>query len=445
MQLQTLAKHLHIPCQQDVPITNITIDSRQVGPGSLFIALKGQNLDGHAFAQDAQRRGAAAILCAHAIGGLAIPELVVSDPIEALGKIANLHRQGFSIPIIAITGSNGKTSVKEMIYAILPKPALATQGNLNNHLGVPLTLLKLQATHQYAVFELGANHVGEIQYTANLVHPHIALVNNIAPAHIGEFGSIEHIAQTKGEIYAALPAAGIAIVNKDDAFAHHWDALIAPRQCLRFSRLKKADIYAKDICFNTSGCASLILCTPDWEEAISLSLPGLHHVNNALAATACCFAAGIHAKDIIHGLTTFQGVKGRQTFLKGRADTTIIDDTYNANLHSVLAAIDLLAARQGRRILVLGDMGELGPYAREHHQQVGLTAKEKGLDLIFTYGHHTQETSKSFGPQAQHCQSKDELIKLITPLLDVNTTILVKGSRAAAMEDIVASLLPSTS
>lgn len=440
MRLFTIANLLGVACQQDAPITDFAIDSRLVKPGTLFLAIQGEHLDGHDFAHDAQHNGAAGILCSRPIADLSIPELLVNDVAHALGLIGQYHRQQFSIPIIALTGSNGKTSVKEMIHSILPKPALATEGNLNNHLGAPLSLLKLNHEHLAAVFELGANHVGEIAYTSHLVHPDVALVNNIAPAHIGEFGSIEAIAQTKGEIFNSLPAHGTAVVNDDDSYAHTWDKNIGERRIVRFSRQHPADVFADNITTNAKGCATFTLHLQQTTAEISLQVPGMHNVSNALAAAACCCAIGITPEKIIHGLENFQGVQGRLTFLKGLRGSTIIDDTYNANLRSALAAIEVLAKQPGKKILILGDMKELGPHTDEHHEAVGKAAKNQHIEKLYTCGQHTQSSTEVFGEGGVHCSSQSELIELLKPMLNENTTVLVKGSRSATMEHVVAAL-----
>lgn len=441
MQLKTIADLLHVACTQDAPITSITIDSRNVQAGALFITIQGERFDGHDFAHSAALNGASAVVCSHAIEDLAIPQLIVNDPLIALGQIAAYHRRKFDIPIIALTGSNGKTSVKEMIHAILPKPALATTGNLNNHIGAPLMLLRLDETHLAAVFELGANHVGEIAYTANLVHPDVALVNNIAPAHIGEFGSIEAIAQTKGEIFNALAPHGIAVINDDDAYAHFWDKQLEAHEVLRFSRQHRADIYAESISLDEHGFASFQLHLPgSHAKQITLHVPGLHNVSNALAAAACCWAINLSPEHIFHGLSQFTGVAGRLTFKKGGYGATLIDDTYNANLRSVLAAIDVLAQQPGQKVLVLGNMGELGELTQDHHEEAGKAAKKQHINMLFTCGEFAQASAQAFGEGALHFATQAELIEALKPQLDSNTTVLVKGSRSAAMEHIVAAL-----
>src|SRR3990167_2932762 len=442
MQLFTLAKALNLSCEHDATISSCSIDSRQIQKGGLFVALKGEHTDGHKFEKDDANKGAADILCKEKIADVKIPQLIVPDVAQALATLAKAYRSSFKIPIIALTGSNGKTSVKEMIYAILPKPAYATKGNLNNQLGVPLSILHLNENHTSAVFELGANHVGEIAYTANLVVPDVALINNIAPAHIGEFGSIENIAKTKGEIFASLKPNGFAIINADDAYANFWNENLKAKKVLRFSRKVKADVFADNINLDINGFASFNLHFPQATTKIKLRVPGIHNVSNALAAATCCYAINVPIQDIAFGLEKFSGVKGRLIFVKGMHESTIIDDTYNANLRSVLAAIKVLAQQPGKKILALGDMGELGPYASQHHKEVGEVAKNLNIDLLYTCGQYTKMTCNAFGKGAFHCKNQDEMISLISKQLDKNTTLLVKGSRLSAMEKVVAQLSP---
>lgn len=442
MRLPELAHVLHVACPEDIPIQGITIDSRRITLGDLFVAIPGEHFDGHDFALSAQENGASAIVCTHPIEGLSIPQLLVNDTVIALGQLATYHRQQFDIPTIALTGSNGKTSVKEMIYAMLPQPSLANAGNYNNHIGAPLSLLRLNDTHVAAVFELGANHVGEIAYTSKLIHPDVALINNIAPAHIGEFGSIEAIAHTKGEIFDALTPSGTAVLNDDDEYAHFWDDKLRDHPVLRFSRLHRADVFAEAIVLDEHGRPSFDLHLPDLPaHRVTLQVSGLHNVSNALAAAACCHALNIEASQIYHGLQQFQGVSGRLMFKKGQNASLVIDDTYNANLRSVLAAIEVLAQQSGQKILVLGNMGELGDYTQAHHEAAGKAAKDQGIHRLFTFGDAAEHASKAFGKGAIHCQTQAHIIEHIRPLLDANTTVLVKGSRSAAMEHIVAALI----
>lgn len=441
MNLITIAEFLGVPYSSNVQITGVCIDSRKVKPGNLFVALRGEKVDGHAFIHVAAAQGAAAVICNQADPLVQIPQFEVADTQQALADLAAFHRKSIHCPIIALTGSNGKTSVKEMIAAILPQPSHATPGNLNNHLGVPMSILQLQAEHRYAVFELGANHIGEIAYTAALVKPQVALINNIAPAHIEGFGSIDGVAQAKGEIYESLSSAGTAVVNEDDAYAHFWDNLFVGKKVLRFSMTKETEVHSKQLSFNKEGCAQFTLVLPTGEAAVSLAVPGEHSVRNALAAATCCYAVGISLTDIVQGLEHFSGVAGRMTYLKGKNQSLVIDDSYNANLRSVLTAVDVLAKRDGLRILVLGDMGELGAWTKQHHEEIGEAAQHQGIDLLMTCGTHSEHSSRAFGASARHYKNQDELARDLLNKLDKDTTVLVKGSRSSAMEKIVHQLL----
>lgn len=422
-------------------ITEISIDSRKISPGSLFAALKGEQFDGHTFMQEAQQKGAAAILCEHKDSAVTIPQLVVKDTLQALTKLASTHRQHIHCPIIALTGSNGKTSVKEMIASILPQPSHATRGNLNNHIGVPLSVLQLKKQHRYAVLELGANHLGEIAHTVAIVRPKVSLINNIGPAHIEGFGSIDGVAKAKGEIYLGLDSEGTAIVNDDDAYAHYWDHMLIGKRVIRFSLHDKADVFAYNIEYNDANCAQFDLYLPSSQITVNLNVPGEHNVRNALAAAACCFAIGIDMETIAQGLQHFQGVSGRLTFRAGKNHSLVIDDTYNANLNSVLTAVEVLAKRPGKRILVLGDMGELGQSTQAHHEEIGHAAQDKGIDQLLTCGKQSAYSSLAFGGTAKHYTNQEQLTQDLIPTLDKNTTVLVKGSRSAAMEKIVAQLM----
>lgn len=439
MKLTEVASILNLSCADETQVSSIGIDSRRVVPGQLFVAIRGERLDGHAFIQDAVAQGAIGVVCLHGIPDLRVPQLIVPDTVEALAAIATHHRQALDCHVIALTGSNGKTTVKEMISAILPKPSFATPGNLNNHIGVPLSVLQLQSSHRYAVFELGANHQGEIAHTVSIVAPHVALINNIGAAHIGEFGSIDGIACAKGEIYRGLSKGQVAVINDDDAYAHFWDESLFDKKIVRFSVNHPTTVYARDITFNSEGCAHLTLVTPDGEASLQLKVPGMHTVSNALAAAACTWASNLSLPEIVAGLSRFHGVSGRMTFLKGREQAVIIDDTYNANLRSVLTAIDVLAARKGYRVLVFGDMAELGDWSLAHHEEVGVIARKQGIDKLMTYGQHSQAASRAFGEGASHYVTQQALVEGLK--LDAQTTVLVKGSRSSAMEHIVQQLI----
>jgi UDP-N-acetylmuramoyl-tripeptide--D-alanyl-D-alanine ligase len=441
MSLSAVASCLNLSDIRDLPLRGLSIDSRQVRSGDLFVAICGDQHDGHRFIQDAVLNGATAVVCQQAMADVNVPQLVVPDTLQALALIASHHRDALSCQVIALTGSNGKTTVKEMIAAILPPPSFATPGNLNNHIGAPLSVLQLQEAHRYAVFELGASHIGEIAHTSAIVQPHVALINNIAPAHIGEFGSIDAVATAKGEIYQSLDATGIAVVNDDDKYSHYWDACLTGKSVIRFSKEHVADVYARNVVLNTEGCAQFELVVPTGRSFISLAVPGLHNVSNALAAAASAVALQIDLPTIVSGLSRFQGVSGRMMYLRGKHNALIIDDTYNANLRSVLAAIDVLSDRQGLRILVFGDMGELGAWCESHHQQVGAVAYSKGIDRLMTVGEYSKLATCAFGDKAQHYDTQASLIKDLVPLLHDKTTILVKGSRSSQMENIVNQLI----
>lgn len=442
MNLNTIASLLNSHSSQvNTDITGVCTDSRLIKPGNLFIAIKGDRFDGHDFLTEVARNGALAVVVDHYIEGVEIPQFVVVDPLLALAKIAAAHRQNITCPVIALTGSNGKTTVKEMIAAILPSPSHATKGNLNNHIGAPLSVLKLTNQHRFAVFELGANHIGEIAHTVAIVHPDVTLINNIAPAHVEGFGSIDGVARAKGEIHQGLSSAGIAVINDDDAYAHFWDELLIDKRVLRFSATHSADVYAQDARLDSHGRGQFSLVLPNGRVDIELQVPGLHNVRNALAAAACCHAIGISIKDIQRGLSHFSGVKGRMTILSGKNQATIIDDTYNANLRSVLTALEVLSQRPGKKIFVFGDMGELGEWAIQHHQEVGLAANQFGIDRFLSCGTHSALASEAFGVNGQHCSSQEELAQIVIKELTSDTTVLVKGSRSSAMEKIVHKLL----
>lgn len=425
---------------QDTEITGICIDSRALKPGHFFVAIKGDTYDGHDFVLEAQKKGAVGALVTRFMEGATFLQVEVLDTLRALAKIAQHHRQTMSCPVIALTGSNGKTTVKEMIAAILPRPSQATKGNLNNHIGAPLCVLELHKQHRYAVFELGANHPGEIAQTVAVVAPDVTLINNIAPAHIEGFGSIDGVAIAKGEIHRGLKPGGVAVINDDDAYAHFWDELLIDKKILRFSSVHPAHVYAEDIHLE-KGFAHFSLITPKGKEKIKLKVPGLHNVQNALAACACAYAVGISNQEIQCALNEFTGVKGRMTFLKGKNQSLIMDDTYNANLRSTLTALEVLASQPGKKIVVFGDMGELGQWAAQHHQEVGRVARQLGIHRFFTVGFHSELASTAFGEGSRHFASQANLVEYLLKELAPDTSVLVKGSRSSAMEKIVDKLL----
>lgn len=424
----------------DRRILGYSTDTRTLNEDEVFIALRGENFDGHEFLSLAEQKGAILAIVDNKNEALNLPQIVVNDTYQALGKLASFYRQRLNTKFIALTGSNGKTSVKEFIANILPQPSYATVGNLNNHIGVPLSMLRIPENTHYAVLELGANHLGEIGYTASIVRPDVALINNIAPAHIGEFGSIEGVANAKGEIYSSLSDSGVAIVNDDDNYAHHWDDIIKNNPVCRFSKIHKTDIYATDIEFDKEGCAKFHLHINNEKYIIQLKVPGEHMVSNALAAASCCVHIGIDINTIISGLEKFQGVMGRLQKKTGLKGATILDDTYNANLNSMLAGLAVLAKYNGKKVFVMGDMGELGEYCDMYHQQVGEAAKQYGIDSFYAVGQHVIKAVEGFGPTAQYFKDKSSLISALKPNISSDFTILVKGSRSAKMEEIVQAL-----
>lgn len=432
----------------DVAFDAVSSDSRAIQPHELFVALRGERFDGHDFAADCLQRGAAAAMVDTRWQlDQAGPLLVVEDTRLALGDLASYWRGKFALPVAAVTGSNGKTTVKEMLAAILRAASsddavLATQGNLNNDIGLPLTLFKLRASHRYAVIEMGMNHPGEISYLTRLAKPTVALINNALPAHLEGLGSVEAVAHAKGEIFEGLAADGTAIINADDQFAPLWQQLAAPRKVLTFGLEHAADVSAN---YRLHADASeMTLETPHGKIALRLSAPGVHNVRNALAASAAATAMGVPLSAIAAGLQQYGGVKGRLQRKPGKSGATIIDDTYNANPASMRAAIDVLQACPGKRVLVLGDMGELGDTAAEMHREIGTYAKAAGLERLLLLGELSQEMAAGFGAGAWHFDTPEALAEVLGPQLTADTTVLVKGSRFMRMERVVALLLAET-
>ena len=418
----------------------VSTDSRAVQPGELFVALTGPNFDAHDFADVARQAGAAALLVDHKLD-CALPQLVVQDTLRALGQLAAYWRAQLRIPVIAVTGSNGKTTVKEILKSIFSRlgKVLATKGNLNNHIGVPLTLLSISRQHQAAVIEMGANHAGEISYLTAMARPDVALINNAAAAHLEGFGSLEGVARAKGEIFEGLGKDGAAIINADDAFAPLWRELAKDNNQLMFGLDQPADVschWQGDVSGNR-----LTVCTPKGEFSCVLKLLGRHNVMNALAATAAAVAANVELPVIAEGMQAIDAVPGRLQPKPGINGARLIDDTYNANPNSLRAGLDVLAVCNGEKFLVLGDMGELGENSLELHQQVGKDAANLKIDRVYTLGGFSQETAQAFGSNGQHFENVDELIKSIVPQLSSDVTILVKGSRMMRMERVVAALV----
>jgi UDP-N-acetylmuramoyl-tripeptide--D-alanyl-D-alanine ligase len=421
----------------DVAIGAIVTDTRKLSPGCLFVALKGPRYDGHDYAASALQHGAAAVMVAASAQLAASPALVVEDTLLALGRLAAWHRSRMPAKVAAITGSNGKTTVKEMLAAILAAEAgaagvLATEGNLNNDIGMPLTLLKLTPEHRYAAIEMGMNHAGELAYLTEIARPDVALVNNALRAHLEGLGSVEAVARAKGEIYAGLKEHGIAIINADDTYADLWRGLAAPHKVMTFGFAENADV-------RIIPGDQVALATAAGRIETKLQVPGEHNLRNAAAAVSLALAMDIPAASIARGLASYSGVKGRLQAHACILGATLIDDTYNANPDSVLAAIQVLAARPGQRILVLGDMGELGPDAAELHREVGERARAAHIDRLLCLGEMTINSVAAFGEGGMHFERIEELLAEIECALAPDVSVLVKGSRFMQMERVVKS------
>lgn len=430
----------------DASFDGVSIDSRAIQPGQLFIALTGPRFDGHDYLNDVAGKGAVAALVEREVADSALPQLLVKDTRQALGQLGALNRAAFTQPVAAVTGSSGKTTVKEMLASILRTrgPVLATRGNLNNDLGVPLTLIELAPEHTSAVIELGASRLGEIAYTVGLTKPHVAILNNAGTAHVGEFGGPEKIVEAKGEIIEGLAADGIAVLNLDDKAFGIWKTRAAGRQVLTFALSNsEANFHASDLATDARGCPAFNLHTPEGSERVQLNLLGTHNVANALAAAAAAHALGVSLFGIATGLGAVQPVKGRTVAQLAKNGMRVIDDTYNANPTSMCAAVDILAGFSGRTVLVLGDIGELGDWAKQGHRDVGEYARGK-VSALYAVGPNMVHAVNAFGEQAQHFGTQAELIQALAAEQDTNTTILIKGSRSAAMENIVAALCGSS-
>ncbi|MCK9813343.1 MAG: UDP-N-acetylmuramoyl-tripeptide--D-alanyl-D-alanine ligase [Candidatus Pseudomonas colombiensis] len=426
----------------DASFNGVSIDSRAIQPGQLFIALAGPRFDGHDYLNEVAAKGAVAALVEREVVDSTLPQLLVSDTRVALGQLGALNRSAFTQPVAAITGSSGKTTVKEMLASILRTrgPVLATRGNLNNDLGAPLTLLELAPEHTAAVIELGASRIGEIAYTVAMTRPQVAVINNAGTAHVGEFGGPEKIVEAKGEILEGLDASGVAVLNLDDKAFAIWKARAAGRQILSFALSDpRADFHASDIDRDARGCPSFKLHSPQGVEQVQLNLLGTHNVANALAAAAAAHAMGVSLFGIATGLNAVQPVKGRTVAQLAKNGIRVIDDTYNANPTSMCAAVDILAGFSGRTVLVLGDIGELGEWAEQGHREVGAYAAGK-VSALYAVGPMMAHAVDAFGEHARHFASQADLIAALDVEQDPNTTILIKGSRSAVMENIVVAL-----
>jgi UDP-N-acetylmuramoyl-tripeptide--D-alanyl-D-alanine ligase len=424
----------------DALFTGVGTDSRTLRRGDLFVALVGPRFDGHQFLAEALASGAAGALLARDMN-TTLPTVRVHDTRRGLGELAAFWRAQFDIPVIAVTGSNGKTTVKEMIGAILGRGArgCVTRGNLNNDIGVPLTLCRLGAEDRYAVIEMGMNHKGEIDYLARLTRPTVAVITNASEAHLAGLGSVEDVAHAKGEIFAGLTEQGVAIINDDDPHAGLWRALAAPHRVVTFGLERRADVTAH-YALSRRG-AELTLRTPAGEQQVHLPLLGRHNVMNALAATAAAQVAGATLADIRFGLESVQPVPGRLEIKQGVSGARIIDDTYNANPASLAASLEVLKEFQGDRILVMGNMGELGEQSEDMHRRVGQTARALGIQRMFAIGDLAAHAAEAFGKAGRVFPRHEALVDALIDVMHSGMTVLVKGSRAAHMERVVQGIL----
>ncbi|HIO92729.1 MAG TPA: UDP-N-acetylmuramoyl-tripeptide--D-alanyl-D-alanine ligase [Leucothrix mucor] len=419
----------------DREIESVSTDSRTVKSDQLFVALAGERFDAHDFVQGVADKAAAALV--HKKIDCELPQILVADTLKALGVFAKEWRKQFVKPVIGLTGSNGKTTVKEMLAAILSTKGqvMATFGNLNNDIGLPLTVLRLRNEDDYAVIEMGANHFDEIAYLSNITEPNIALLNNAGAAHLEGFGDVEGVSRAKAEIFSGLSKDGVAVINLDDDYADYWLSCAKNRKVITFGFDEKADVQGE---VDNQG---LKISIAGKKILVQVTLRGHHNAMNALAASAAATAVGVTLEGIKQGLEGLKAVKGRLAPLNGMHGMEVIDDTYNANPDSARVAIDVLVAKEsGKRVLVLGDMGELGGNAKQLHADIGLYAKAQGVDELYCLGDYSKQACKEFG---EHGYSFDEINPLLEQLkqeVEQSMTVLVKGSRSMKMERVVVAL-----
>lgn len=432
---------------EDSEMASIATDTRQLVPGSLFVALRGERFDAHDFVSQARQAGAIAAVVERAVDD-PLPQLVVGDTRMALGLLARAHRRAWKGPIVAVTGNSGKTTVKQMLATLLGRAGstLATQGNLNNDIGAPLTLLRLAPEHRQAVVELGANHLGEIAWTTALTEPQVAVITNVTGAHVGEFGGMGRIAQAKGEILAGLAASGIAVLNRDDRYFSMWSALAAPREVIGFGLTREARMNASElVCDELGRYAFTLNFDGSVLGRVQLPLMGLHNVSNALAAAAAAVAMGLSGEEVVAGLALVTPTAGRLTVEQGLRDSRLLDDTYNANPGAVKAAIDALLGLPGPHWCLLGAMGELGAASDELHADIGRYARERGITFLGTLGEAANPAAQAFGEGGCHFSDQAAMVRHVQQHLPQGASVLVKGSRSAGMETVVAALRPDVS
>jgi len=427
----------------DINFERVSIDGRSLQKGDLYIALIGDRFDGHDFIEQAKNAGACGAIVSKKVA-IDLPQLKVTDTRQALAELAAEQRQQFQGKLIAVTGSNGKTTVKEMLACILSAQGrvLATQGNFNNDIGLPLTLLRLSAEDEYAVIEMGANHPNEIFQLSNIAQPDVALITNAGPAHLEGFGSLKGVAQAKGEIFSGLFIHGTAVINADDVFAADWMALCGDKKIIRFA-MQGNDAELKGQ-WQTSPQGLVLSLNYQQQDCIcQLHVPGEHNAMNALAAIAAAIAVGVNLENAAQALQTFRPVKGRLNMHHLENKVCVIDDTYNANPASLEAGLKVLQGLEGHHWLILGDMGELGENTEALHFDAGVKASEAGVDKLLTVGDHTTTAVKAFGEQAFHFESQQALIDYCKKFAVNNINLLVKGSRSMKMEHVVNALINS--
>ena len=428
----------------DRPYASVSTDTRTLEAGALFVALRGPNFDGADFVEAAAAAGAAGAIVERLAPG-ALPQILVGDALQALQRLAKAWRDSFRLPIVVVAGSNGKTTTKEMIAAILARrgPCLATRGNFNNHIGVPLTLLRLEPEHQAAVVEIGANRIGEVAALMAIVRPTVGLVTNAGAEHLEGFGDLDGVARGEGEAIECLEPDATAVINADDSYADFWRGLAGARRVLRFGLDAPAEFRARDPALAIEGgefATRFDLDCPLGREPMLVHAGGMHNVRNAAAAAAAAHAVGASIDAIGAGLADFRPVAGRLQLKPGARGSWIIDDSYNANPSSVRAGIDVLGALPGAKWLVLGDMAELGPGGPDRHAEIGAYARAGGVERLFAIGPLSARAVDAFGAGGEWFEDADALVRRLRALLGPAVTVLIKGSRVNRLERVVAAL-----
>jgi UDP-N-acetylmuramoyl-tripeptide--D-alanyl-D-alanine ligase len=430
---------------EDRPYGAVSTDSRTLAAGALFVALKGPNFDGGEFVAAAAERSAVGALVEKAVPAAAIAQIVVSDTLEALQRLSAAWRASFSIPIVGVGGSNGKTTAKEMTAAILSRrgPCMATRGNLNNHIGVPVTLMRLEPSHRSAVVEMGANRIGDVAELVRLARPTVGFITNAGAEHLEGFGDLDGVARGEGEMVAGLGEGAAAVINADDTYAEYWRGAASVRRTVTFGVRRPADFTALNAVQAIEGgefVTRFTLRCPLGERAIVLKAGGAHNISNALGAAAAAGAAGASLEDIAAGLQDFRSVSGRLQLKAGARGSWIIDDSYNANPSSVRAGLDVLRSVPGSTWLVLADMAELGNHAAESHADLGRYARECGVKRLFAFGTESSRAAETFGSGAEWFPDVDSLIRRLQAEIASGVTVLVKGSRVNRLERVVQAL-----